>query len=369
MIANTTDAKLYEIALLEVPGIGNITAKTLLKKFGNARNVFEAPKSKLLQTEGIGEGTAEAIKKFKDFSTAEKELAFLQKHNLVAAVYGDEIYPKRLMHIMDISPVIYLKGNVNLQADKIVGIVGTRSNTDHGRTVTEKIVEGFKGLDVTIISGLAYGIDTIAHKAALKQGLPTIGVVGHGLHTVYPGQNKSLALEMEHNGGLASVFRHGTKPDKINFPERNKVVAGLCDALVIIESTAGGGSMITANMALNYKKDLYAVPGRITDSRSEGPNQLIKNRQAKMLTSAADIITDLKWNNAKPTVKPQRQLFVELTPNEKIITDLLQQTDGLHIDEITLRTELTTSAIAQALLMLEMQNLVASLPGKMYKLI
>ena len=360
--------KVYDIALLQVPGIGSGTARSLLRKFGSAKEVFEANPQKLLSTEGIGSVTVEAIRSFKDFSKAEQEVEFALRNNIKILSLNEEGFPKKLRHNNEIQPVLFLKGNVNLNAPRVISIVGTRLNTEYGRLACEKIIEGFAATGATIVSGLAYGIDTIAHKAALKNGLPTIAAVGHGLHTVYPGQNKNLASEMQEAGGLMTPFTSGTKPDKANFPERNKLVAAICDALIVVESSVTGGSLITANYAITYKKDVYAIPGRISDTKSEGCNMLIKNGKAKLITSASDIIEAQQWNMENTEPKKQRQLFVELTHNEKIIVEILGSENQLHIDELSLRAGLSNSDIAQALLMLEMQAMITSMPGKVYKL-
>ena len=219
------------------------------------------------------------------------------------------------------------------------------------------------------MSGLAFGIDTIAHKTSLKNDLKTIGVLAHGLDRIYPSQNKSLAKLMIGHGGLITDFKSGTNPDKQNFPKRNRIVAGICDALVVIESSKKGGSLISAELANSYNKDVFAIPGRASDIKSEGCNYLIKNNKASLITGANDLLEMMNWSPAqKPSAKKQRELFIELTPDERIIIDILQLQQAIQIDELYFKSGLSSSAVAQALLMLEMQSVILSLPGKVYKL-
>lgn len=221
-----------------------------------------------------------------------------------------------------------------------------------------------------IVSGLAFGIDAIAHRAALKNGLPTVGVVGHGLDKIYPSQHSTLAREMaQQNGGLLTEFWSGTGPDKHNFPLRNRVVAGMSDATLVVETDIRGGSMITAQLADGYNRDVYALPGRTTDAKSRGCNYLIQQNRAALFTDAAQLLQAMGWEPHQPKERqPQRALFIELTPEEKTVVDLLQEKETVHIDEINFRTGLSSSTTAAAILNLELNNLVQSLPGKMYRL-
>ena len=280
-----------------------------------------------------------------------------------------ENYPQRLLNCYDSPTLLYYKGNADLNAAKIVSIVGTRSNSDYGKNICEKLIEDLAEQNVLILSGLAFGIDSIAHKASLKNKLKTVGVMAHGLDKVYPAQNKSLAVDMLSQGGLLTDFMSGTNPDRQNFPRRNRIVAGICDALIVIESSAKGGSLITAELANNYNKDVFAVPGRVNDSRSEGCNYLIKNNKALLITSADDLLHIMNWKDAPKKVKQQRELFIELTADEKIITNILKERENIQIDELYFKSGLSSSAVANALLMLEMQGVVACLPGKVFKLI
>jgi DNA processing protein len=360
---------LYQIALTLVPNIGDVRAKALLETFGDAESIFKASKKNLENIEGIGTIAANSIKHFADFKICEDEIKFIEKSKIIPLFITDANYPQRLLNCYDSPTILYYKGNGNLNAAKIVSIVGTRSNSDYGKNICDKIIEDLAEQNVLIISGLAFGIDTIAHKASLKNKLKTVGVMAHGLDKVYPAQNKTLAIEMLSQGGLLTDFMSGTNPDRQNFPRRNRIVAGICDALIVIESSAKGGSLITAELANSYNKDVFAIPGRVNDSRSEGCNYLIKNNKALLITSADDLLHIMNWKEAPKKIKQQRELFIELTPDERIITDILKERENIQIDELYFKSGLSSSAVAQALLMLEMQGVIASLPGKVFKLI
>ena len=361
---------LYQLALTLVPNIGDVQAKLLVQHFANATAVFKAKKSELEKIDGIGEVRAGAIKHFNDFYIAETEIKFIEKYKIKTLFLTDEDYPKRLANCYDSPTLLFYKGTADLNASRIVAIVGTRSNTDYGKAFTERLVQDLANENVIVISGLAYGIDAIAHKASLKNSLPTIGVVGHGLSKIYPSAHAALAKEMiGASGGILSEFFHDVKPDKHNFPLRNRIVAGLSDATVIVESTTNGGSMITAKLADSYNRDVFAVPGRTTDKVSAGCNHLIKYNKAVLLTDADELLHILGWKAKKVKAKKQRELFIELTPDERIIAEILQAKDAVHIDEINTTSGLSSSAVAAAILNLELQGIVVSQPGKMYKVV
>jgi DNA processing protein len=266
--------------------------------------------------------------------------------------------------------MLFYKGTADLNASRIVGIVGTRGNTEYGKQFTEKFVKDLAACNLVVISGLAMGIDAIAHKAALKNKLPTVGVLGHGLDTIYPPEHSGLAKDMVKNGGLLTEFRSKTQPDKHNFPSRNRVVAGICDATILVETGIKGGSMITAEIANSYNRDVFAVPGRNSDTKSAGCNHLIKNNKAILLTDAQQFLEIMGWDTA--TVRPktsQKELFVELTEDEKIITSLLQENDSVSIDDLVFKSGCSSSTLAAAILNLELKNVIQCLPGKMYRLI
>ena len=359
---------LYQIALTLVPNIGDVRAKALIETFGDAASIFKTPKKHLEAIDGIGTIAANSIKDFTDFKVCEDEINFIEKNKITPLFISDKQYPQRLLNCYDSPTLLYYKGNAYLNTTKIVSVVGTRNNSDYGKTVCENLMQDLSDHNVLVISGLAFGIDSIAHKAALKNKLKTVGVVAHGLDKIYPAQNKSLAKEMLSQGGLLTDFMSGTNPDRQNFPRRNRIVAGICDALVVVESSKKGGSLITAELANNYNKDVFAIPGRVNDLRSEGCNYLIKNNKSLLITSADDLLHIMNWKDEPKKIKKQRELFIELTPDEKIITDILAQQESIQIDQLYFKSGLSSSAVANALLMLEMQGVVSMLPGKVFKL-
>ena len=362
---------LYQLALTLVSNIGDVQAKILVQHFGNAQSIFSASRSQLERIEGIGSVRAKSIKDFADYDLAEKEILFLEKFNINPLFLTDAAYPKRLLHCYDSPTLLFYKGTADLNTSKIVAIVGTRSNTDYGKQFTEKFVADLTAQNVLIVSGLAYGIDAIAHKAAVKNDLRTVGVVGHGLDKVYPAENANLAKEMiKEGGGLLTEFFSGTKPDKHNFPLRNRVVAGISDATIVVETDVKGGSMITAKLADAYNRDVFALPGRVSDKVSAGCNHLIKNNKAILVTDAAQFLETMGWQEvSKPKGRKQKELFIEMTADEKVIVSILQQKETIPIDELNLKSGLTSSAVASATLSLELQGVISSLPGKMYKLL
>src|SRR5690349_978709 len=286
---------IYQLSLCHVPYIGNVHAKQLCETFGSASAVFNAPVHELERIENIGDGKARSIKNFRDFARAEKEVAFIERYGIKPLFLTDNGYPQRLLNCFDPPAMLFYMGTADLNASRMVAIVGTRNNTDYGKYFTEKLVKALVHVNAVIISGLAFGIDTIAHKSSLKYGIPTIGVVGHGLDTIYPPENSNLAKQMVRHGGLLTEFRSNTKPDKHNFPSRNRVVAGISDATVVIESGAKGGSNITANLAWGYNRDVFAVPGRSTDIKSEGCNRLIRDNKAILLDDPEHFIIMMGW--------------------------------------------------------------------------
>lgn len=360
----------YQLALTLVPNIGDVQAKILVQHFGDAAGIFKAKTAALEKLDGIGEIRAKSIRHFNDFHLAEAEMKFIERYTIQPLFLTDEAYPKRLLNCYDSPTLLFYKGTADLNASRVVAVVGTRSNTDYGKAFTEKFMDDLAGQGLLVISGLAFGVDAVAHKAAMKNGLPTVGVVGHGLSKIYPSQHSGLAKEMiAAGGGLLSEFFHDVKPDKHNFPLRNRIVAGLSDATVIVESSVKGGSMITAKLADGYNRDVFAVPGRSSDKLSTGCNHLIKYNKAVLLTDANELLDVMGWKEKKAQPKKQRELFIELSPEEQTVFQLLQQKEAVHIDEINTGSGLSSSAIAAAILNLELQGVVQSMPGKMYKVL
>lgn len=357
-----------QIALSLVPNIGCVRARILLEHFGNAANVFAASKADILALEKFGITHYSSIKKFDDYKTVEKEMAFIEKYKIQTLFMTDENYPKRLLNCYDPPILLYFKGNANLNHSKMVSIVGTRTFTAYGKETTEKIVEELAGQNVMIVSGLAAGIDIIAHKAALKNNLQTVGVMGNGLKTIYPPNHKNTATDMVRHGGLLTELLHNVKPDKHNFPKRNRIVAGMADATIVIETAVKGGSIITAEIANNYDRDVFAVPGKIHDSKSQGCNYLIQNNKASLLSSVKDFLFMMGWNEENKKPARQMKLFYDLSEDEQKIVSVLKQKERIHIDEIAVNSGFGASKLAATILQLELQNIVKSLPGKMYAL-
>ena len=360
----------YQLALTNIPGVGPVHAKTLVEHFGTAHAIFNASLHKLQRIDGIGEMRAKAIREKPDLAAAEKEVAWMQQHEVEALFVTNANYPQRLLNCYDPPTLLFRKGPADLNASKIVAVVGTRSSSDYGKRMTEKVIGGLAAAGVTVVSGLAYGIDAMAHKASLANQLPTIAVLAHGLDQIYPAENTGLSKEILKQGGaLLSEYSTATIPDKHNFPTRNRIVAGMSDAVVVIESGAKGGSMLTAELANGYNRDVFAVPGRITDHKSAGCNLLIRMNKAALISTAADLLTLMGWTtNGTGPVSVNLKDLPALTPVEQKIFDLLDQNETMHLDEINLRSGEASGAIAAAILNLELQNVIASLRGKTYRL-
>jgi DNA processing protein len=361
---------IFQLALCQVPYIGAVNAKKLVDRFGTAENVFSAHISEIEAVEEIGPIKANKIKKFRDFRLAENEIKFIERYKIEALFLTDTGYPRRLLNCYDPPTLLFYRGNANLNNSRIISIIGTRSSTEYGKSVTEKLVQALQPHDVLIVSGLAFGIDSIAHRAAIKNNIPTIGVLAHGLDTIYPPEHSGLAKNMIKHGGLLSEFRSNTQPDKHNFPSRNRVVAGISDAIIVVETGTKGGSLITANLANTYHRDVFACPGRISDPKSLGCNLLIKTHRAALLTEPEEFIETMGWNDDKH-VKQQkaRQLFDDLNEQEQIIVNLLQENSPMHIDELLFRSGMSNSLTASVILGLELRSIITTLPGKRYNLI
>jgi len=360
----------YQLGLTLIDGIGDINAKNLLAYCGSAGEVFKQKKSHLVKVPGIGEYLARSIVRSKDvLNRAEEEIKFIEKYNITPLFFTDEKYPLRLKYCSDSPILLYYKGNADLNKEKIIGVVGTRRPSEYGKEKTRELIEDLKSANAIIISGLAYGVDVWAHKAALDNGLETVGVLAHGLDRIYPQIHDKVAKKMIKQGGLLTDFMSGTNPDAVNFPKRNRIVAGLCDALVVVESKRQGGSLITATIANSYNKDVFAFPGRSGDPLAEGCNGLIKQNRATLIENAADLLYCMQWEekNEKPGKSKQIPLLLNLSEEEKLIINLFENKNQLHIDEICQTTQLPISKTSILLLQLEFSNLIKTRPGKMYE--
>lgn len=362
-----TEQKLYEIALTLIPYIGVVNGKKLVAYCGGAEAVFCENKNALRQISGIHENIIKGIDSKDVMIRAEEEMMFIEKNGIKPLFYLDKDYPKRLQHCHDSPMMLYYKGNADLNAEKTVGIVGTRNITDYGRYVVEKLIEDLATDNVMIISGLAYGVDAAAHRAALKYDLATVGVLGHGMQTIYPAENRKLSTNMIEKGGILTEFVSGTQPDRENFPKRNRIVAGMVDCLVVIESALKGGAMITAEIANSYDREVFAMPGRVGDIYSEGCNQLIKTNKANLLVNAADIRYVMRWDVDTKVVAKQMRLFRDFSEDEKKVMDVFVENNVVHIDDIIIGTDLSPSKIASILLSLEFDGVLTALPGKRYQ--
>ncbi len=361
------DNLLYTLALLMVHKIGPKMAKNLIAYCGSAENVFRQKKGLLAKIPGIGAKLSERISAFKDFSRAEEELKFIEKHSIKPLYFMDENYPQRLRDLHDAPVLLFYKGNAPLNYKRVIGIVGTRKATDYGRAFCEQLVEELMPYNAQIVSGLAYGIDTVAHKAAVKYNLPTIGVMGTGLDKIYPNANRSLAVQMIENGGLLTEYISGTEPDREHFPARNRIVAGMTDALILVETTRTGGALITAEIAHSYNREVFAAPGRLNDEFSAGCNYFIKINKAYLLEKAADIAFQLGWDETDQ--KPDKSArYKDLSKHELEIINILKEKDRVDLDNITHLLGADLSTVSMLLLELEFKGLVQALPGKFFRL-
>ncbi|HOZ29859.1 MAG TPA: DNA-processing protein DprA [Bacteroidales bacterium] len=368
------DERLYSLAVSFLSGVGDINAKKLISRFGSAEAIFKSSLSELKKVSGIGDLIS--IRLFNSFASAiqqaEEELLYIYANDIEFVTYTDAEYPSRLRECDDAPMVIYYKGKADFNSPKIISIVGTRNATKYGTDFCTKLIEAIasKYPETIIVSGLAYGIDISAHREALKNNLKTWAVMGHSLETVYPAKHKRIAQKMIDTGSaIISDFPHGSKTETSNFVKRNRIVAGLCDALVIVESGVKGGSMITANIANHYNKDVFALPGSVNSIYSEGCNRLIKTNRANLVESLEDIEYIMNWSSKSNNIVQQNlQLLEGLTENEKIIVDVLKNYEYLDIDNILRQSNLNSDALSLCLLELEFKNIVRALPGKIFTL-
>lgn len=361
---------LYQIALTMIYGVGYAHSRQLLEHFGTARNIFLEKERLLERVPGIGHKTAAEIKNPEVLRRAEAELSYMEKNAINAVFFTDEHYPHRLRECADAPLVLYSKGNVDLNRKRIVSVVGTRNATAYGRDMTEQLILELAAAlpDMQIISGLAFGIDICAHKAALKNNLSTIGVLAHGLDRIYPSVHCGTAVAMMEKGGLLTDFPSGTNPDRPNFVKRNRIVAGLADATVVVESAERGGSLITADIAFSYSRDVFAFPGRSKDPLSKGCNKLIKLNKAGLITCAADLIEAMGWDD-KPNSPVQAQLSFLEEEDDNPVTSLIRKKKEIHINELAIELEVTISELTVLLFELEMEGKIKALPGGRYRCI
>jgi len=361
------DDLLYKIGITLLPRIGAVNGKQLIAFCGGVEAVFKEKPAALAKIPGIGTTVISSIANQKVLSRAEEELLFIDKNKIKPLFYTDKEYPTRLGNCHDSPIMLYFKGNAQLNRGRVVAIVGTRRATNYGKEVCQEITSHLKSYNILHLSGLAYGIDSCSHREALDNGITTVAVLGHGLDRLYPSQNRRIAERMIENGGLLTEFISGTKPDRENFPKRNRIVAGMSDAVVVVESKRKGGAIITADIANSYNRDVFAVPGRAGDEYSEGCNYLIRTNRAALIENGSNLTYYMGWEKSETQVPSQPKLFVDLNEEEQKIYDCILISKEIGIDKIAITTAIKPSLVASTLIKLEFEGLVRPLPGKLYR--
>ncbi len=358
------------LTLQHISHLGDGSIKKLIQHFGSAEAVLKQKKEHLLKVEGIGEHKLQSFWDEKHTAFAKAELDHIKTHNISYSCYTNDHYPQRLKHCIDGPVILFQRGNIQLKKRKIISIVGTRKITSYGTAFVEKLIEEIAPFNPIIVSGFAYGVDITAHRAALANNLQTIGVLAHGLNTMYPKVHSKYVKDVEKNGGLMTDFWTSDTFVHTNFLQRNRIIAGLSEATIVIESAAKGGSLVTTDFANGYHRDVFAVPGRATDALSIGCNNLIKQHKAHLLTSAADVAYILNWKLKEDVPPPvQKKLFVELDDDEKPIWNFLKKYGKEELDIIALHCKMPTHKIAGILLTMELKGVIRPLPGKLFEVI
>jgi DNA processing protein len=366
------DKSLYRIALTQIKGVGVMHARNLMEVIGDEEAIFKEDVRKLETIPRITRGLIQEIRNPEVLRRAEKELEFVMKNNLQILFYTDALYPQRLTQCIDAPVLLYVKGNVDFNREKVISIVGTRNATRYGQEFCREFIRDLavRLPDIQIISGLAYGIDIHAHRAALENGLSTVAVLGHGLDRIYPSIHRQTAVSMLQQGALITEFPSGTNPDGHNFVKRNRIVAGMSDAVIVVESGEKGGSLTTADIANSYFREVFAVPGRITDKMSSGCNRLISDNKAQLLQHTDDLAAHMGWAVESKVKEPkQQELFTDLSPEEEKVYSALSATGSMQVNALAIALNMPVTELFMTLLELEMKNVVASLPGGMYKLL
>ncbi|WP_253679281.1 DNA-processing protein DprA [Tenacibaculum mesophilum] len=362
-----TEKLLAILRLQATKNIGDILAKRLITSVGSVEQVFLERKNVLHKINGIGTHVTQYLFDESNLKRAEEELYYIQQNNTTFSYFLDDNYPQQLKHCIDAPILLFKDGNLNLNNDKIISIVGTRKMSSYGRDFCNQLIKDLKEYNPIIVSGFAYGVDICAHKAAIKNNLQTIAVLAHGLDEVYPKTHKKYIHQVNENGGFITEFWHDEQPMRENFLKRNRIVAGLSKATIIIESAKKGGSLVTADIANSYNRDVFALPGRATDIYSKGCNNLIKNNQAHLLTSSEDIVKMLNWDLPRASAPIQNKLFVDLNETEQKIHNYLQQNGKQLLDVIALDCNLPTYQLSSILVQMELKGVIKSLPGKTFE--
>lgn len=353
-------------------GIGHIGAKRLVDGMGSAANVFRHRKELTRLMPEIRPALVEALGNQELFRRAEEEMAFAEAHGIACIPLKSEAYPSRLRECDDAPLVLFFQGKCDFNRIHVVSMVGTRNATPYGKDFCAEFLRDLAALcpDVLVVSGLAYGIDIHSHREALTNGLSTVAVLAHGLDRIYPYVHRHTAEEMQTNGGLLTEFMTHTNPDRQNFVQRNRIVAGLCDALVVVESAVKGGSLITAGLAEAYNRDCFALPGRKGDTFSMGCDQLIRDNKASLLLSAEDLVKAMQWNTTKQ--KPQhiqRSLFPDFTPEEETVVQVLRRRGDLHTNALVVEAGIPVNRMTAILFELELKGVVRCMAGGTYHLL
>jgi DNA processing protein len=358
------------LRLQRVPLVGDVNAKRLLDRCGTAEQIFKERKEALLKIDGIGAALTSGLWDTIHLEEAEKELEYLEKNNVTYSFFKDASYPKHLKHCIDAPILLFKRGNMELTNKRIISVVGTRQITSYGTSFIEEFIAALAPLDPVIVSGFAYGVDIAAQRAAMEHNLQTIGCLAHGLNQIYPKVHQKYVSKVERNGGFLTEFWSTSNPDRENFLKRNRIIAGMSEATIVIESAERGGSLVTADIAHSYNRDVFAVPGRSTDKYSTGCNNLIKQQKAHVLTSAADLVYILGWEiTEKQSTTTQKQLFVALDETEKSIYQYLQLNGKQLLDTVALECNLPIFKTSASLLNMEMKGVVRPLPGKLFEAI
>jgi DNA processing protein len=350
--------------------IGDVLAKKLIIKVGDVEQIFREKSNSLLSINGIGSHAITHLFDKKNIELAEQELAYIQKNKIAYSYFLEDTYPKNLLNCIDSPILLFTDGNINLNNNKIISIVGTRNMSSYGRDFCNKLIEELAEFNPIIVSGFAYGVDICAHKAAVKHKLQTIAVLAHGFEQIYPKVHKKYINEVNENGGFITEFWHEEDPLRENFLKRNRIVAGISKAIIVIESAEKGGSLVTADIANSYNRDVFALPGRVTDVYSKGCNNLIKSNQAHLLTSSKDVIKMLNWDvSVKPKKAIQKQLFIELNVSEQTIYDYLLNNGKQLLDIIAIDCNIPLFQLSSTLLQMELKGIINPLPGKLFEII
>ncbi|WP_037318453.1 DNA-processing protein DprA [Salegentibacter sp. Hel_I_6] len=359
----------YALALQHIPNLGDTLAKKLIRHFGSPKEVLQQNKQNLLKIAGIG---ASRMRDFFDSShlkAAEEELKFIKDNNIEVLYFKDDDYPEKLKHCIDGPILLFQKGSINLKNQKIISVVGTRKITQSGIAFCEQFIEDLSPLNPVIVSGFAYGVDITAQKAAVENNLQNIGCLAHGFEQIYPKVHQKYMASVEKNGGFFTDFWSSDDFDRNNFLKRNRIIAGLSEATVVIESAEKGGSLVTADIANSYNREVFAVPGRPSDKLSKGCNNLIKSQKAHLLNSAADLIYLLNWQTEEKPKPVQGQLFVDLDADEANVLDFLKEEGKAQLDNIALNCNFPSYKTAGILINMELKGVVRPLPGKLFELI